>query len=55
MLLGLAILGSLSDPIMKRLADKHNGGTLKPEYRLPMLMYGGPFIPLGLFLYGYVI
>lgn len=52
MLLGLAVLGSLSDPLMKRLAEKHNGGNLKPEYRLPMLMYGGPFIPLGLFLYG---
>lgn len=53
MLLGLAVLGSLSDPLMKRLAEKHNGGNLKPEYRLPMLMYGGPFIPLGLFLYGW--
>lgn len=53
MLLGLAILGTQSDPIMKRLAAKHNGGTPKPEYRLPLLMYGAPFIPVGLFIYGW--
>ncbi|KAK4951834.1 hypothetical protein LTR10_009754 [Elasticomyces elasticus] len=52
-LLGLAILGKVSDPIMKHLANKHNGGVLKPEYRLPMLMYAGPFIPVGLFIYGW--
>ncbi|KAK3633963.1 hypothetical protein LTR56_015573 [Elasticomyces elasticus] len=52
-LLGLAILGKVSDPIMKYLANKHNGGVLKPEYRLPMLMYAGPFIPCGLFIYGW--
>lgn len=53
MLLGLAILGTQSDPIMKRLAKKHNDGKFKPEYRLPLLMYSGPFIPVGLFLYGW--
>ena len=53
MLLGLAILGKTSDPIMKSLAVKHNDGKLKPEYRLPLLMYAGPCIPIGLFLYGW--
>jgi MFS family permease len=53
MLLGLAILGSQSDRIMKALAKKHSAGKLKPEYRLPLLMYAGPFIPVGLFIYGW--
>lgn len=53
MLLGLLILGVFSDPLMKRLSNKHNEGKLKPEYRLPMLMYAGPFIPAGLFIYGW--
>lgn len=53
MLIGLAILGTQSDPIMKRLAKKYSDGKLKPEYRLPLLMYAGPFIPIGLFLYGW--
>ena len=52
-LLGLAVLGKTSDPVMKSLAVKHNDGKLKPEYRLPLLMYAGPCIPLGLFLYGW--
>ncbi|KAK3075697.1 hypothetical protein LTR53_000739 [Teratosphaeriaceae sp. CCFEE 6253] len=52
-LLGLAILGKVSDPIMKSLAKKHNDGKIKPEYRLPMLMYAGPLIPIGLFIYGW--
>ncbi|KAI7055598.1 hypothetical protein KC365_g17570 [Hortaea werneckii] len=35
------------------LARKHNDGKVKPEYRLPMLIYAGPNIPAGLFLYGW--
>ena len=50
---GLAILGIFSDKLMKALAYKHNNSVLKPEYRLPMLMYSGPFIPAGLFIYGW--
>lgn len=53
MLVGLFVVGGLSDPVIRRLADKHNGGVLKPEYRLPMLMYSAPFLPAGLFLYGW--
>ncbi|KAK4561157.1 hypothetical protein LTR86_005112 [Recurvomyces mirabilis] len=52
-LIGLAVLGKISDPIMKYLAKKHNGGKLKPEYRLPVLMYAGPTIPVGMFIYGW--
>ncbi len=53
MLTGLAVLGSTSDRIMKALAAKHSEGKLKPEYRLPLLIYAGPFIPVGLFIYGW--
>jgi len=52
MLLGLAVLGATSDPLMKRLTAKHGGG-MKPEYRLPPLIVGGCFLPVGLFLYGW--
>ena len=53
MLAGLAVLGSQSDRIMQVLAKKHNDGKVKPEYRLPLLVYSGPFIPIGLFIYGW--
>jgi hypothetical protein len=53
MLAGLAIIGMTSDPLMKRLAVKHNDGKAKPEYRLPLLMWTGWTIPAGLFLYGW--
>ncbi|EME39510.1 hypothetical protein DOTSEDRAFT_139366 [Dothistroma septosporum NZE10] len=50
--IGLGILGFTSDRVMAQLAKK-NGGEMKPEYRLPLLMYAGPFIPTGLFIYGW--
>lgn len=53
MLIGLFVIGASSDRVMKMLAKKHSNGVIKPEYRLPMLMYSGPFIPAGLFLYGW--
>jgi len=52
-LLGLGFLGFTSDPLMKRLANKHNNGVIKPEYRLPILIYAGPCIPIGLLIYGW--
>lgn len=52
MLLGLGVLGFSSDRIVKHLAAKNNG-VLKPEFRLPPLMYAGPLIPVGLFIYGW--
>lgn len=53
MFIGLAVLGVASDPLMKKLAAKHNNGKVKPEYRLPLLMYAGVFTPIGLFIYGW--
>ncbi|KAK5010150.1 hypothetical protein LTR16_004927 [Cryomyces antarcticus] len=50
MLLGLGILGAVSDRIVK--AKSKNGG-MKPEHRLPPLVSGGLCIPVGLFMYGW--
>ena len=52
MLIGLFIIGSSSDRLLKSLAAKH-GGELKPEYRLIPLMFTCWLIPIGLFLYGW--
>lgn len=52
MLLALLVLGSTSDRLSMYLKKK-NGGEMKPEYRLPPLIIGGPFIPIGLFIYGW--
>jgi len=53
MLLGLAFLGFISDRLSKRLAARNNNGVMKPEYRLPPLIVGGFFIPVGMFIYGW--
>lgn len=50
--IGLAALGYSSDRVLKHLTAK-NGGKSKPEYRLPPLIWGAPFIPAGLFIYGW--
>lgn len=50
MLFGLFLFGLVSDMILKRLSV--NGET-KPEYRLPPLIPGSFFIPIGLFIYGW--
>jgi multidrug resistance protein len=47
---GLFVFAAISDKTLKR---KANGGEMKPEYRLPPLMYGGICMPIGLFLYGW--
>lgn len=59
--MGLAVLGATSDRLAKALAlkdQKRDGGTggdgkIKPEYRLPPLIYAGPLIPIGLIIYGW--
>lgn len=52
MMLGLMIQQATGERIMKKLADTHNNGKPKPEYRLPIMMLGGILIPAGLFIYG---
>jgi hypothetical protein len=51
-LLGLAVLGTTSDRILKYLSKK-NGGVKKPEYRLPAMIPGSFFVPASLFIYGW--
>ncbi|KAF2106212.1 putative MFS multidrug transporter [Lophiotrema nucula] len=49
-ILGLAVGGTVSDKLIKVLAVD---GAFKPEYRLPPLIPGAYFIPVGLFWYGW--
>lgn len=49
-LLGLAIFGVVSDRILKK---KSAQGEMKPEYRLPPMVYGYFALPIGLFWYGW--
>ncbi|KAF9889736.1 hypothetical protein FE257_007042 [Aspergillus nanangensis] len=55
-LLGLFVIGAVSDRILKAkskpTADSPSG-VMKPEYRLPPLVWGAFFIPAGLFMYGW--
>lgn len=49
-IMGLVAFGISSDLIMKKKAAK---GEMKPEYRLPPMIPGAMFIPVGLFWYGW--
>ncbi|KAL2215106.1 putative MFS multidrug transporter [Thermoascus aurantiacus ATCC 26904] len=50
-IIGLFIVGSVSDRLLKYLSEKN--GTSKPEFRLPPMIPGTFFIPLALFWYGW--
>lgn len=52
MFMGLILVGASSDRILKRLAARNSGG-MKPEYRLPPLVFLGVLMPIGLFIYGW--
>ena len=54
-MLGLVIFGALSDRLLKRLTARNGTGEMKPEYRLPPLLLGCLFIPIGLFWYGWSV
>lgn len=49
---GLALCGAVSDRLVVSLT-KRNGGTAKPEYRLPTMFIGAWIVPIGLFVYGW--
>ena len=51
MLIGLITFGKGSDILLRRKAAI--SGTHKPEYRLPPMIPGAVFIPIGLFIYGW--
>lgn len=55
MFAGMILYGMTSDKIMKRLAAKHGLEQPKPEHRLPLVMFAAPFIPAGLFIYGWTV
>lgn len=50
--LGLFIFGMLSDRDLKARAAK-NGGQMKPEFRLPILVWMGFWTPAGMLLFGW--
>lgn len=51
-MLGLVVWARLVDLVYYRLTAK-NGGVAKPEYRLPLLIFAGIGIPIGLVWYGW--
>ncbi|KAJ0343290.1 hypothetical protein COL922a_000018 [Colletotrichum nupharicola] len=51
-ILGLLFVGAVSDPWSAYLTKK-NAGVAKPEFRLPTLVIGAIFVPVGLFWYGW--
>lgn len=50
--LGLVFCAAVSDRLVAKLT-KQNGGTAKPEYRLPVMFGGALTVPIGLFMYGW--
>jgi len=55
-MLGLGIVGVSSDRILKAKTKPNADGTpgeMKPEYRLPPMVYTATLIPVGLFIYGW--
>ncbi|KAH8819879.1 MFS transporter [Xylogone sp. PMI_703] len=50
MMIGLVTFGLVSDKIIKKLSTD---GVAKPEYRLPPMIPGAVFVPIGLFVYGW--
>lgn len=53
MMAGMLTYGLTSDKIIAHLTKKNGLEKPKPEYRLPLTILGSPFIPAGLFLYGW--
>jgi hypothetical protein len=49
---GVVMFAGISDRLMRKLSVD---GGMKPEYRLPVMMYGAPFVPVGLFWYGWSV
>lgn len=51
-IIGLFFFGMTSDKSLKKAAAK-NGGVMKPEFRLPFLLYTSWLSPVGLLIYGW--
>lgn len=52
MVIGLLAFGIISDKVLMILA-KRNGGEKKPEYRLPVMLWGSLLLPAGLLGFGW--
>ncbi|KIM97316.1 hypothetical protein OIDMADRAFT_130385 [Oidiodendron maius Zn] len=52
-LVGLFVFGALSDRILKVKMAAENLTRPKPEYRLILMIWFAPIIPVGLFIYGW--
>lgn len=50
MIFGVVLFSALSDKILKK---QTGGGEMKPEYRLPLMVYLMPVLPVGFFWYGW--
>jgi MFS family permease len=50
---GMLFYGMTSDKLMQHLTKKYGVKRPKPEYRLPLTIFASPFIPVGLFIYGW--
>ncbi|KAF1997756.1 major facilitator superfamily transporter [Amniculicola lignicola CBS 123094] len=50
---GMLTYGMTSDKLIQRLTKKYGVERPKPEYRLPLTIFASPFIPAGLFIYGW--
>jgi MFS family permease len=55
MFFGVVVQQAIGNRIMERLANKHNNGKPKPEYRIPPTLLAGCLIPIGLFIYGWTV
>lgn len=53
MMCGMLVYGMTSDKLIQHLTKKYGAERPKPEYRLPLTIFASPFIPAGLFLYGW--
>lgn len=50
LLFGVLVFRLFSDKLVKVLSQ---GGEMKPEYRLPIMIFLSPLLPIGLFWYGW--
>ena len=50
MIFGVVLFSALSDKILKKQAGD---GEMKPDYRLPLMVYLMPVLPVGFFWYGW--
>jgi hypothetical protein len=51
MFIGLIGFSKISDATLKRKASEGDG-EMKPEYRLPLMIYSSPILPIGFSMYG---